>query len=204
MPFFRNTYNTINSYKMLCLICVFALPISIIATIILLREEHKIIIMDNAGNYHLVVAYDLKNADKLRDNCARAAATALLTRNPDGFVFPDLLFQTFLRNCDEWIKNHVQQTAPEFSLQKIRQIPEVRRIKILDRGNGYWIAHMQIYLTRACEYEGTKFVDNFETVVSFLMVENPDISVNGRLPLAVVKIERFDPLRKIESGGVKK
>ena len=26
----------------------------------------------------------------------------------------------------------------------------------------------------------------------------------GRLPLAVVKVERFDPLRKIETNGVKK
>lgn len=198
MTFFRNTYNTINSYKTVLLIMVFAMVICNIATILLMREQHKIIIMDNAGNYHLTVAHDLKNADKLRDNCARAAATALLTRNPDGFVFPDLLFQSFLRNCDEWIRDHVQQTAAEFTLQKIRQVPEVQRIKILDRGNGYWIAHMQIYLTRACEYEGTKFVDNFETVVSFLMVENPDISVNGRLPLAVVKVERFDPLRKLD------
>ena len=198
MTFFRNTYNTINSYKTVLLIMVFAMVISNIATILLMREQHKIIIMDNAGNYHLTVAHDLKNADKLRDNCARAAATALLTRNPDGFVFPDLLFQSFLRNCDEWIRDHVQQTAAEFTLQKIRQVPEVQRIKILDRGNGYWIAHMQIYLTRACEYEGTKFVDNFETVVSFLMVENPDISANGRLPLAVVKVERFDPLRKLD------
>ena len=204
MNFFRNNYNTINSYKSVLLIMVFAMVICNIVTILLMREEHKIIIMDNAGNYHLVVAQDLKNADKLRDNCARAAATALLTRNPDGFVFPDLLFQTFLRNCDEWIRNHVQQTAHEFNLQKIRQIPEVQRIKILDRGNGYWIAHMQIYLTRACEYEGTKFVDNFETVISLLMVENPDISINGRLPLAVVKVERFDPLRKIEPLAVKK
>ena len=204
MNFFRNNYNTINSYKSVLLIMVFAMVICNIVTIILMREEHKIIIMDNAGNYHLTVAHDLKNADKLRDNCARAAATALLTRNPDGFVFPDLLYQTFLRNCDEWIRNHVQQTAHEFNLQKIRQIPEVQRIKILDRGNGYWIAHMQIYLTRACEYEGTKFVDNFETVISLLMVENPDISLNGRLPLAVVKVERFDPLRKIESPGVTK
>lgn len=198
MTFFRNTYNTINSYKTVLLIMVFAMVICNIATILLMREQHKIIIMDNAGNYHLTVAHDLKNADKLRDNCARAAATALLTRNPDGFVFPDLLFQSFLRNCDEWIRDHVQQTAAEFTLQKIRQVPEVQRIKILDRGNGYWIAHMQIYLTRACEYEGTKFVDNFETVVSFLMVENPDISANGRLPLAVVKVERFDPLRKLD------
>lgn len=204
MTFFRNNYNTINSYKTLLLIMVFAMVISNIVTIVLMQEQHRVIIMDNAGNYHLVVAHDLKNADKVRDNCARAAATALLTRNPDGFVFPDLLFQSFLRNCDDWIRNHVQQTATEFSLQKIRQIPEVQKIKILDRGNGYWIAHMQIYLTRACEYEGTKFVDNFETIISFLMVENPDISANGRLPLAVVKVERFDPLRKIETTGVKK
>ena len=133
MTFFRNTYNTINSYKTVLLIMVFAMVISNIAKILLMREQHKIIIMDNAGNYHLTVAHDLKNADKLRDNCARAAATALLTRNPDGFVFPDLLFQSFLRNCDEWIRDHVQQTAAEFTLQKIRQVPEVQRIKILDR-----------------------------------------------------------------------
>ena len=63
MTFFRNTYNTINSYKTVLLIMVFAMVISNIATILLMREQHKIIIMDNAGNYHLTVAHDLKNAE---------------------------------------------------------------------------------------------------------------------------------------------
>ena len=197
MNYFRDNYSNLNLFRVLLVIFAIIAVTSPIITIMLLQEEKKVIIMDSAGNFHLAVGMDFRDAQKLHLRCVQAAVAALLTRSPEDYIYKDLLYQAFLRNCDDYLRKHMDDTREEFKLKRIRQIPEIKRVKILDQGNGQYLAHVLVYLTRACQYQEAKFVENLDCTLSFLMVENPDISANGRLPLAVIKVIRFD-LKKAE------
>ena len=113
-------------------------------------------------------------------------------------LYPDLLKQSFTVDCDDWLRKYFDETKPEFELKKMRQIAEIKKLQILDQGNGRYVAHIKVYLTRACEYQGITFVETAEALLTFAMAENPDISTNGRLPLVTYQILRCD-IRK--TGG---
>ena len=181
------------------LLVIFALiaVASPIATMLILREDKKVLIMDESGAYHLTPGISFRDAKKLHLACAKMAAVALLTRGPDGVLYPELLHQSFIRNTEEWLKKHFEDTKTEFELKKIRQTAEVQKVRILDQGNGRYVAHVKVYLTRACEYGGVRFIETAEAILSLVMVENPDISTNGRLPLVVMQVIRCD-IRKSE------
>lgn len=197
MNYFKDNYTTLNTFRILLVIFAIIAVTSPILTMIILKEEKDVLIMDAAGNYHLVIGRSFQSANELHMRCVKAAVTALFTRTPEGFLYKDMLFQAFLANCEKFLSKHVEETKNEFDLKKIRQIPEIKKARILKQGNGKYLAHVLVYLTRACQYQDIKFVENLECMVTFIMVENPDISANGRLPLAVVKVARLD-LRKVE------
>jgi len=197
MNYFRNNYATLNIYRTLIVIFALIAVASPLATMMILQEEKKVLIMDQGGNYHLVVGRDMRNAKELQMACVKAAAAALLTRTPDGYLYKELLYQSYTKNCEKYLADHLEETKPEFELKKIRQMPEIKKIQLLDQGNGRYLAHVKVYLTRACQYQEVTFVETAEAILSFLLVENPDISANGRLPLAVAQIIRLD-VKKIE------
>lgn len=198
MNYFRDNYATLNLFRVLLVIFALIAVVSPLVTMMILKEDKTILIMDQAGNFHLTAGHGMRDAKKLQLQCVTAAVTALLTRTPDGYLYKDLLYQSFTRNCDEYLVKHLEDTKKEFELKNIRQIPEIKKTHILNQGNGRYLVHVKIYLTRACQYQNVKFVENLELIVTFLMIENPDISANGRLPLAVMEVVRFE-LRKLEA-----
>ena len=198
MNFFKDNYTTLNTFRILLVIFAIIAVTSPIITMIILKEEKDVLIMDAAGNFHLVVGRSFQSANVLHLRCVKAAVAALFTRTPDGFLYKDLLFQAFTGNCEKFLAKHIEDTKNEFDLKKIRQIPEIKQARILKQGNGKYLAHVLVYLTRACQFTDLKFVENLECMVTFIMIENPDISANGRFPLAVVKVERLE-LRKVEA-----
>ena len=197
MNYFRNNYAALNSMRILLVIFALIAVASPITTMLILRQDKKVLIMDTSGTFHLVPAQSFRDAKKLHLACAKMAAVALLTRGPDGVLYPELLEQAFIRNTEDWLRNHFEETRTEFELKKIRQTAEVQKIKILDQGNGRYVAHVKAYLTRGCEYGGVRFVETAEAILTFGMVENPDISANGRHPLVVMQVIRFE-IRKQE------
>ncbi len=199
LRYFRNQFQREGAYRVvIVMLCILAIA-GPIAMAIVLRQEQRMLVMDQAGNYHLVVGRDMRDVRKLHHACATAAATALLTRTPDGYLYKDLLYQTFTSQCKGWLENHLQETSHDFQLKNMRQIPEVKEMQILDKGNGKFEAHLKVYLTQACQYMGIPSVDNANLLLSFRMAANPDISSNGRLPLIVYQVTRYD-LKPIKAG----
>ena len=186
MNYFRDNYTQLNTLRVMLVIFALIAVVAPIVTLLILQEEKKVLIMDQGGNYHLA------DAKKLHIACAKSAAIALLTRTPAGVLYPDLLKQSFTVDCDDWLRKYFDETKPEFELKKMRQIAEIRKLQILDQGNGRYVAHIKVYLTRACEYQGITFVETAEALLTFAMAENPDISTNGRLPLVTYQILRCD------------
>ena len=192
MNYFRDNYTQLNTLRVMLVIFAMIAVVAPIVTLLILQEEKKVLIMDQGGNYHLAVASSFADAKKLHIACAKSAAIALLTRTPAGVLYPDLLKQSFTVDCDDWLRKYFDETKPEFELKKMRQIAEIRKLQILDQGNGRYVAHIKVYLTRACEYQGITFVETAEALLTFAMAENPDISTNGRLPLLTYQILRCD------------
>lgn len=192
MNYFRDNYTQLNTLRVMLVIFAMIAVVAPIVTLLILQEEKKVLIMDQGGNYHLAVASSFADAKKLHIACAKSAAIALLTRTPAGVLYPDLLKQSFTVDCDDWLRKYFDETKPEFELKKMRQIAEIRKLQILDQGNGRYVAHIKVYLTRACEYQGITFVETAEALLTFTMAENPDIAANGRLPLVTYQILRCD------------
>lgn len=192
MNYFRDNYTQLNTLRVVLVIFALIAVVAPIVTLLILQEEKKVLIMDQGGNYHLAVASSFADAKKLHIACAKSAAIALLTRTPAGVLYPDLLKQSFTVDCDDWLRKYFDETKPEFELKKMRQIAEIRKLQILDQGNGRYVAHIKVYLTRACEYQGITFVETAEALLTFTMAENPDIAANGRLPLVTYQILRCD------------
>lgn len=192
MNYFRDNYTQLNTLRVMLVIFALIAVVAPIVTLLILQEEKKVLIMDQGGNYHLAVASSFADAKKLHIACAKSAAIALLTRTPAGVLYPDLLKQSFTVDCDDWLRKYFDETKPEFELKKMRQIAEIRKLQILDQGNGRYVAHIKVYLTRACEYQGITFVETAEALLTFAMAENPDIAANGRLPLVTYQILRCD------------
>ena len=192
MNYFRDNYTQLNTLRVMLVIFALIAVVAPIVTLLILQEEKKVLIMDQGGNYHLAVASSFADAKKLHIACAKSAAIALLTRTPAGVLYPDLLKQSFTVDCDDWLRKYFDETKPEFELKKMRQIAEIRKLQILDQGNGRYVAHIKVYLTRACEYQGITFVETAEALLTFTMAENPDIAANGRLPLVTYQILRWD------------
>lgn len=192
MNYFRDNYTQLNTLRVMLVIFALIAVVAPIVTLLILQEEKKVLIMDQGGNYHLTVASSFADAKKLHIACAKSAAIALLTRTPAGVLYPDLLKQSFTVDCDDWLRKYFDETKPEFELKKMRQIAEIRKLQILDQGNGRYVAHIKVYLTRACEYQGITFVETAEALLTFTMAENPDIAANGRLPLVTYQILRCD------------
>ncbi len=192
MNYFRDNYTQLNTLRVMLVIFALIAVVAPIVTLLILQEEKKVLIMDQGGNYHLAVASSFADAKKLHIACAKSAAIALLTRTPAGVLYPDLLKQSFTVDCDDWLRKYFDETKPEFELKKMRQIAEIRKLQILDQGNGRYVAHIKVYLTRACEYQGITFVETAEALLTFTMAENPDIAANGRLPLVTYQILRCD------------
>ena len=192
MNYFRDNYTQLNTLRVMLVIFALIAVVAPIVTLLILQEEKKVLIMDQGGNYHLAVASSFADAKKLHIACAKSAAIALLTRTPAGVLYPDLLKQSFTVDCDDWLRKYFDETKPEFELKKMRQRAEIRKLQILDQGNGRYVAHIKVYLTRACEYQGITFVETAEALLTFTMAENPDIAANGRLPLVTYQILRCD------------
>jgi hypothetical protein len=78
-------------------------------------DEEKVIVMDDAGNFHLVKSKPFKDARKMQIECVKFAVKSLLDRSSKGADDPVGLEQAFLmKNCGEQVKKLLAKTQREF------------------------------------------------------------------------------------------
>ena len=162
MNYFRDNYTQLNTLRVMLVIFALIAVVAPIVTLLILQEEKKVLIMDQGGNYHLAVASSFADAKKLHIACAKSAAIALLTRTPAGVLYPDLLKQSFTVDCDDWLRKYFDETKPEFELKKMRQIAEIRKLQILDQGNGRYdglYARKILFQHPGASFESTRIAE---------------------------------------------
>jgi len=195
MSHFKNHYLQSRLYLKIAIflgIISIAQPILII---MLLQEadEKKVIVMDNAGNFHLVKSKPFKDAQKLQIECVKFAVKSLLDRSKRGVDDLTGLDQVFLmKNCEEQIKKLIKNEQKEFDKKNINQDCEIGKIHILKQKEGVYLANITGQLIRTCSYMNHSYVDVKVFRLGLMLCKNPDISQNGRMPLCVVKITHYE------------
>jgi len=195
MNHFKNHYLQSRLYLQIAIflgIVSIAQPILII---MLLQEadEKKVIVMDNAGNFHMVKSKPFKDAQKLQIECVKFAVKSLLDRSKRGVDDQTGLEQAFLmKNCEEQIKKLIKNEQKEFDKKNINQDCEIGKIHILKQKKGIYLANITGQLIRTCTYMDHSYVNVKVFRLGLMLCKNPDISANGKMPLCVVKITHYE------------
>lgn len=156
-------------------------------------EEEKVIVMDDAANFHLVKSKPFKDARKIQIECVKFAVKSLLDRSSKGVDDQTGLEQVFLmKNCGEQIQKLIKNEQKEFEKKNINQDCEIGKIHILKQKKGVYLANITGQLVRTCTYMDHSYVDVKLFRLGLILCKNPDISQNGKMPLCVVKITHYE------------
>lgn len=156
-------------------------------------KEEKVIVMDDASNFHLVNSKPFKDVRKIQIECVKFAAKSLLDRSSKGVDDQTGLEQVFLmKNCGKQIQKLIKNEQKEFEKKNINQDCEIGKIHILKQKKGIYLANITGQLVRTCEYMDHSYVDVKLFRLGLILCKNPDISQNGKMPLCVVKITHYE------------
>lgn len=175
--------------------CAIAL-ISILAALIqpfliigAVRTKERVVILDETGTYHISPLLNFEDATKLHTSQTLLACLALLEKNPNGFDYPELLEKLFLP--DALIQAKALQTAQatELKAKQIHQKVEVFRIDVLQTRNDRVLVEAAGQLIRVGLFNDQPFTETTPFTVHFTLLRNPNLTANGRFPLAIWKFQ---------------
>jgi hypothetical protein len=156
-------------------------------------KEEKVIVMDDATNFHLVKSKPFKDTQKIQIECVKFAVKSLLDRSSNGVDDQTGLEQVFLmKNCGEQIQKLIKNEQKEFEKKNINQDCEIGKIHILKQKKGIYLANITGQIVRTCTYMDHSYVDVKLFRLGLILCKNPDISQNGKMPLCVVKITHYE------------
>ncbi|MFA6717381.1 MAG: hypothetical protein WC082_07775 [Victivallales bacterium] len=195
MNYFKSHYLQSRLYLKIAIFLGIVGIIQPLLIIYLLHEadEEKVIVMDDAANFHLVQSKPFKDARKMQIECVKFAVKSLLDRSLKGTDDPVGLEQAFLmKNCGEAVANLIKKEQREFEKKNIIQKSEIGNIHVLRQKKGVYLANVTGQLIRTCTYMNHSYVDVKLFRLGLMLCKNPDISQNGKVPLCVVKITHYE------------
>ena len=186
LSFFPNNSKAARFWFFLCCgLGVFAIvqPIMIVEA---MKSRERIIIMDEAGIFHVGPLYKFEESAPMHDYLVSVASNALLARGPRGADNPPLLKQLFYKQGFDKIEKFYQEEAEHFAKKEIHQKAEIKNIKVLKTSETTVLARAFGQLIRVGTFEERKFTDVKDFVLQLTLYRNPQMGSNGRLPLIVV------------------
>ncbi len=177
-----------------CLVAAIAAPYF---TIVAMRQQEKVVIIDPAGTIVYSPSLAFSEAGQLYAYQTKLACMALLQRNPSGPDNPELLQRLYEQNAREQVQQIIKEQAPYFTDKQIHQKVEVANIDILSTrklktsgGQSYdsWIVRARGNLIRIGTYAGLPIEEPHTFVLDIEFLRNPDIIGNGLFPLLVRNI----------------
>ena len=153
------------------------------------RTHERVVILDEAGTFHVSPLLSFEEAEKLHISQALLATLALLQRNPAGFDYPELLNKMFLREAFEQLKARTSAEAAEFKAKQIHQKVEVFRVDVLQTRSSDVLVEVTGQLIRVGLFNGEQFAESPRFTLRLTLVRNPNLAANGRFPLAVWKVQ---------------
>ena len=170
----------------LAVAAAFIQPFFIIAAF---RTQERVVILDETGTYHISPLLNFEDATKLQTSQTLLACVALLEKNPNGFDYPELLAKMYLPDALNQAKALQSQQADELKAKQIHQTVEVFRLDVLQTRNDQVLVEVTGQLIRVGLFNGEPFTEASKFRAQFTLLRNPNLTVNGRFPLAVWKFQ---------------
>ena len=162
-----------------------------------MKSRERLIIMDEAGTFHVSPALKFEESAPMHDYLSSVACTALLSRGPKGADNPPLQRQLFYKKGWDKIEKFYQLELEHFSKKNLHQKAEIRNIKILKTQENTVFSKVDGQLIRVGTFEGRNFTDVKEFVLQMTFYRNPRMGSNGRLPMLVtdwkITIKDYQP-----------
>jgi hypothetical protein len=155
-----------------------------------LRDNNRLILMDQAHSYHITEYSSAETLRKLYEYQMKQAVFAFLMRNPTGFDNKELLDLMFQGQAKLEAHKQLAAEADQFRTYKMHQKPEILNIRILraDRRRSY--AKIEGQLIRY--YVGSDLQQRTFTVDFELNMElqvNFDTATNSRYPFHITNLK---------------
>lgn len=149
------------------------------------RTRERVVILDEAGTFHVSPLLNFEDATKLHTSQTLLACLALLERNPNGFDYPDILEKMFLPDALLKAKTILSQERTEFQTKQIHQKVEIFKINILKTRSDQVLVEVEGQLLRVGVFNDQPFTEAPTFKARFTLLRNPNLTSNGRFPLAV-------------------
>jgi hypothetical protein len=153
------------------------------------RTKERVVILDETGTFHISPLLDFEEATKLQTSQTLLACLALLEKNPTGFDYPELLEKMYLPGALAQAKAIQAQQADELKAKQIHQKVEIQRLDVLQTRNDQVLVEATGQLIRLGLFNDAPFTESVKFRARFTLLRNPNLTTNGRFPLAVW---RFD------------
>jgi hypothetical protein len=151
------------------------------------RTQERVVVLDETGSYHISPLLDFEDATKLQTSQTLLACLALLEKNPTGFDYPELLEKMYLPPALTQAKTMQSQEADELKAKQIHQKVEVFQLEVLQTRNSQVLVAVSGQLIRVGLFNGEPFTEAKNFRAQFTLLRNPNLTANGRFPLAVWK-----------------
>ena len=149
------------------------------------RTRERVVILDETGTYHISPLLNFEDATKLHTSQTLLACIALFERNPNGYDYPDILEKMFLSDALNKAKSILSQQRVEFQAKQIHQKVEIFKIDILKTRNDQVLVEVTGQLIRVGIFNDQPFTESPAFKARFTLLRNPNLTTNGRFPLAV-------------------
>jgi len=169
----------------IALLMLMAALVQPFAIITAYRTQERVVILDEAGTFHVSPILNFEDATQLHTSQTLLACLALFQRNPTGFDYPDILEKMFLPEALEQAKESQSRELPEFKAKQIHQKVEIFKIDILQTRNDQVLVEVSGQLLRIGIFNGQSFTESPKFKARFTLARNPNLTANGRYPMAV-------------------
>ena len=149
------------------------------------RTRERVVILDEAGTFHVSPLLNFEDATKLHTSQTLLACIALFEKNPNGYDYPDILEKMFLTDALEKAKKMLSQQRAEFQAKQIHQKVEIFKIDILKTRNDQVLVEVTGQLIRVGIFNDQPFTESPTFKAHFTLIRNPNLTANGRFPMAI-------------------
>ena len=152
----------------------------------ILHQNEFVTTIDESGTFHRSPLLGYDTSVNLYRYHAELAVTALFNRNPNGVDFPDLVPQIFRPKAYKRIESYLKIDAQDFSDKKLFQKASISDYRIVDQTESGGTVIVLGQLIKQGEVNGERYLPDPDDFTLLLVIKrNPDMTKNGRLPLAV-------------------
>lgn len=178
--------------RLWCAIALLTIAAAVIQPFLIIsavRTQERVVILDETGTYHISPLLNFEDATKLHTSQTLLACLALLEKNPNGFDYPELLEKLFLPEALNQAKALQSTQVAELKAKQIHQKVEVFRLDVLQTRNDRVLVEVTGQLIRIGLFNDEPFTETTPFHARFTLLRNPNLTANGRFPLAVWKFQ---------------